>query len=255
MANSGGTYAMETYCCANGAASQKSPSSWYAFDAGSTRIYVLTAVWSDSNTGTSTDYGMDAAYRWQQSSPEYQWLKNDLETHPSVLKMAVFHYPLYSDNATEPSDTFLHGPNSLEGLLESNGVNIAFNGHAHLYQHNAAAPGGLVSYVTGGGGATPEPITKCTRAGHLRPRLEQHRRRQELRRCPEADADRAGLPLPQGGRERFAGDRVRRERARADIRPEHIRLRAGLHEPDRADEPRRDRARWQPRGSDLVAVE
>ena len=104
---------------------------------------------------------MDYAYRWQQNSPEYQWLKNDLQTHPSQLKFAVFHYPMYSDNATEPSDTFLQGSNSLEGLLASNGVNMVFNGHAHLYQHNAAPPGGVVSYVTGGGGATPEPITKC----------------------------------------------------------------------------------------------
>jgi hypothetical protein len=158
---SSGKYAMETYCCANGASSQKSPSAWYAFDAGVARIYVLTAMWSDSNTGTSTDYGMDYAYRWQQSSPEYKWLQNDLQTHSSQLKFAVFHYPLYSDNATEPSDTFLQGANSLEGLLEQNGVNMVFNGHAHLYQHNAAPPGGVVSYVSGGGGATPEPITKC----------------------------------------------------------------------------------------------
>ena len=47
VANSGGKYAMETYCCANGAASQKSPSSWYAFDAGVARIYVLSAVWCE----------------------------------------------------------------------------------------------------------------------------------------------------------------------------------------------------------------
>jgi hypothetical protein len=161
VANSGGKYAMETYCCANGAASQKSPSSWYAFDAGVARVYVLSAVWSDSNTGTSTDYGMDYAYRWQHNSAEYQWLQNDLQTHPSQLKFAVFHYPMYSDNATETSDTFLQGSNSLEGLLESNGVNMVFNGHAHLYQHNAAPPGGVVSYTSGGGGATPEPITKC----------------------------------------------------------------------------------------------
>jgi len=158
---SSGKYAMETYCCANGANSQKSPSAWYAFDAGVARIYVLTASWSDSNTGSSTDYGMDYAYRWQQSSPEYKWLQNDLKSHSSQLKFAVFHYPLYSDNATEPSDTYLQGANSLEGLLQQNGVNMVFNGHAHLYQHNAAPPGGVVSYVSGGGGATPEPITKC----------------------------------------------------------------------------------------------
>ena len=162
VAASAGTYKMETYCCQNGAASAKSPSAWYAFDAGVARFYVLTTVWTDSNTGSTNDYGMDYAYRWQQTSPEYQWLKNDLQTHPSQLKFAVFHYPLNSDNATEPSDTFLQGPNSLQGLLEANGVNMVFNGHAHLYQRNTQPPGGVVSYVSGGGGAKPEPITKCS---------------------------------------------------------------------------------------------
>jgi len=60
------------------------------------------------------------------------------------------------------SDTFLQGAGSLEGLLGSNNVAIAFNGHAHIYQRNRAASGGVVSYVTGGGGATLEPISKCT---------------------------------------------------------------------------------------------
>ena len=153
---------METYCCANGAASQKSPSSWYAFDAGVARVYVpVGGVVELEHRHQHATTGWTTPYRWQQNSPEYQWLQNDLQSHPSQLKFAVFHYPLYSDNATEPSDTFLQGSNSLEGLLESNGVNMVFNGHAHLYQHNAAPPGGVVSYTTGGGGATPEPITKC----------------------------------------------------------------------------------------------
>ena len=162
VANSSGKYAMETYCCENGASSQKSSSAWYAFDAGVARIYVLTTTWGTSNVGTSDEYGMDYAYRWQQSSPEYQWLQNDLQTHNSQLKFAVFHYPLNADNPTEPSDSYLLGTNSLEGLLESNGVNMVFNGHAHMYQRNVAPPGGVVSYVTGGGGATPEPISHCT---------------------------------------------------------------------------------------------
>src|SRR6185312_13380138 len=70
-----------------------------------------------------------------------------------------FHYPLYSDNSSQTSDTFLQGPNSLEGLLAANGVQMVFNGHAHIYQRNApSAPGMPVSYVTGGGGGTLEPI-------------------------------------------------------------------------------------------------
>jgi chitodextrinase len=161
VAGSSGSYQMDTYCCLNGSNSAKSPSAWYAFDQGNARFYVLTAAWSDSNVGNSTSYGMDAAYRWQQSSAEYQWLKHDLETHPSQLKFAIFHYPLYSDNFTEPSDTSLQGPDSLQGLLEGNGVDMVFNGHAHLYERNVKTAGGLVTYVTGGGGAKPEPISHC----------------------------------------------------------------------------------------------
>jgi chitodextrinase len=161
VAGSNGSYQMDTYCCANGSNSGKAPSQWYAFDEGNARFYVLTSQWSDSNVGNSTSYGMDYAYRWQQTSAEYQWLKHDLQTHPSQLKFAIWHYPLFSDNATEPSDTFLQGASSLQGLLEDNGVNMVFNGHAHMYQRNLKTSGGLVSYVTGGGGAKPEPITKC----------------------------------------------------------------------------------------------
>jgi hypothetical protein len=58
---------------------------------------------------------MDYGYRWKQNSAEYQWLKHDLQSHPSQLKFAIWHYPLFSDNFTEPSDTYLQGANALEG--------------------------------------------------------------------------------------------------------------------------------------------
>jgi hypothetical protein len=161
VAGSSGSYQMDTYCCVNGTSSMKGPSAWYAFDVGNARFYILTTSWPTSNLGTSDEYGNDFAARWQKSSPEYQWLKADLQSHPSQLKFAFFHYPLYSANATETSDTYLQGSDSLEGLLGTQGVNVAFNGHAHIYERNATAHPGLVSYVTGGGGGTPEPITKC----------------------------------------------------------------------------------------------
>jgi len=168
VAASGGTYQMETYCCVNGTSSKKSPSAWYAFDVGNTRFYVLTTVWASSNLGTSDEYGNDYAARWQSSSPEYKWLQADLQSHPSQLKFAFFHYPLYSANATETSDPYLQGPNSLEGLLGQQGVNIAFNGHSHIYERNAAANPGLISYVTGGGGAATQPVTKCNQTPLVR---------------------------------------------------------------------------------------
>jgi hypothetical protein len=129
---------------------------WYAFNAGNARFYVLEAA----SSPPATEYQDDYDAHWRPTSEEYQWLANDLASHPSpTLKFAFFHFPLYSDQTGEPSDTFLQGPSSLEGLLARHGVDIAFNGHAHIYQRNRdPGPAGVVSYVTGGGGADLQSI-------------------------------------------------------------------------------------------------
>ena len=156
VATSGGRYEVETRCCLNGTSSQEDPSSWYAFDAGNARMYVLEAAWPRGNVGSADIYKNDYDYHWTPGSDQYQWLENDLATHASQLKFAVFHFPLYSDSSAQQSDTFLQGLTSLEGLLSRYGVDIAFTGHAHIYERNVPSPGyGLVNYVTGGGGANP----------------------------------------------------------------------------------------------------
>jgi hypothetical protein len=160
--SSGGRYATETYCCVNGTRSASYPSAWYAFDAGNARFYLLEAAWSSWNDGTADEYKNDYDAHWTPSSPQYQWLENDLRSHPSQLKFASFHFPIYSSNATEASDTYLQGSASLEGLLARYGVDIAFSGHSHSYTRTAK-PGadGLVTYVTGGGGARLQPANRC----------------------------------------------------------------------------------------------
>lgn len=158
---SGGRYTSETYCCLNGTTSKKYGSAWYAFDAGNARFYVLEAAWADTNVGTATVHKNDYDYHWAPGSPERDWLENDLANHPSQLKFAFFQYPLYSDNHNRASDEELQGRDSLEGLLSRYGVDIAFNGDAHLYQRNHKAHAdGLVSYVTGGGGSKLAPIAE-----------------------------------------------------------------------------------------------
>jgi hypothetical protein len=159
VATSNGRYVRETYCCVNGTTSASYPSAWYAFDAGSARYYVLQASWADSNVGTGDIYTDDHAAHWTTDAAEYQWLQADLAAHPSGLKFAFFHFPLYSDQKHETSDTSLQGPGSLEGLLAAHNVSIAFTGHAHIYERNApTGPGTFPSYVTGGGGGTLEPV-------------------------------------------------------------------------------------------------
>jgi hypothetical protein len=167
---SGGTYQIETYCCVNGTNSANYPSAWYAFSVGGARFYVLDAAWANSNVGTGTLYSDDYAAHWTTSSPEYQWLASDLAAHPGGLKFAVMHFPMYSDNATETTDTYLHSggtsltdtPDGVASLLSQNNVQFVFNGHAHIYERNFKQAGeSFVSYVTGGGGATLEPVSAC----------------------------------------------------------------------------------------------
>ncbi len=92
------------------------------------------------------------------NSPQYQWLKNDLETHPRALRFAFHHFPLYSDQSSTASDTWLQGANSLEGLLKLHDVTVDFSAHSHNYQRNSVPAGGVPTYVSGGGGANLESI-------------------------------------------------------------------------------------------------
>jgi chitodextrinase len=108
-----------------------------------------------------SQYQVEHDAHWTTSSAEYTWLAADLQAHPGGVKFAVFHYPLHADNATEGTDSYLDGAQSLEGLLASNGVGIAFNGHAHIYERNLPQVGRLVSYVIGSSGAKPEPVSAC----------------------------------------------------------------------------------------------
>ncbi len=159
-AASGGQYQMESYCCVDGITAKNYMTGWYAFDEGNARFYILDASWDGANLGTGSQYQDDYDVHWAPGAQhdEYTWLQNDLAAHPTGLKFAVFHYPLHSDQSSQTTDSFLDGPGHLEGLLNQYHVAIAFNGHAHLYQRNAAPPGGVVSYVTGGGGAALSKI-------------------------------------------------------------------------------------------------
>ncbi len=165
---SNGTYAYDSYPAMSGGITASSyPDAWYAISDGNVRIYVLNAAWADSNVGSSNLYQADHDAHWTTSSPEYKWLAADLASHPGTIKMAVWHFPLRSDNSSQTTDTLLDNtssnPNSLEALLAANGVQLAFNGHAHTYQRitpaNYQQNGELVNYVTGGGGGILEPVS------------------------------------------------------------------------------------------------
>ena len=186
VAGSSGAYGTSvSYPSVDGLAAGQYPSDWYAFTVGGVRFYVLDSDWTDLSqttyptlgTGcvpsTCPSYQADRDEHWQQNSAEYQWLAQDLQQDQaarggSALRMAFFHYPLRVDqnNFTTQQDVYLQnstanpngGASSLEALLSASHVNLVFNGHAHLYERNVAPPGGVPSYVTGGGGAVPTNV-------------------------------------------------------------------------------------------------
>ena len=117
------------------------------------------------------------------------------------LKFAFFHYPLYSDQKAQNSDTYLQGAASLEGLLASNHVSHRAS-TATPTSTNATlptGPGTFPSYVTGGGGGT---LAARWRARVPRLRRVRHRlvtdasAGQQLRRAPGPDVGRPRVPLP-----------------------------------------------------------
>ncbi len=182
-AASGGTYAFDSYPAPtqDGTNPGSYPDDWYAISDGDVRIYVLDGAWADgSNVGTATGaactaageeacpgYQVDHDEHWLTSSPEYKWLAADLADHPNTIKLAVWHYPLRSDEDSQDSDVYLQNSpsnpdqsSSLESLLSANGVKVVFNGHAHTYQRIApTAAGQITNYVTGGGGGVLEPVS------------------------------------------------------------------------------------------------
>ena len=225
VSTSGGRYQNDVYCCVNGTSSANYASEWYAFDAGPARFYMLDSAWGDTNKGTATPYANDAAAHFAPGTPEYTWLVNDLQSHPSQLKFAFSHYPFHADSPTEGSDTYLDGNANLEGLLARNGVQMVFNGHMHAYERNLpAAPGLPVTYVTGGGGGTLEPVGPCTLSRRLRHRLVADQAQGLCVRGGRAPHGRSRrLPLPEGDRGRDDGD------GRADrLERQHLR-RADVH--------------------------
>jgi hypothetical protein len=180
-ANSGGAYDFNSYTGSVDNISGSVPDAWYAFSTGNVRVYVIEGAWPEGSTGrlgnttgalcgsnaaNCQPYQADADEHWQTSSPEYQWLANDLAAHPGGIKFSVFQFPMRSDVNPQPSDPYTQNssanPNastSLEALLSKYRVDMTFSGHAHAYQRFIPKQRGqIVSYDVGTGGGILEPV-------------------------------------------------------------------------------------------------
>jgi len=89
---------------------------------------------------------------FDSSSDQFRWLLDDVQSESarkSTFKIAYWHRPPYSSG---PHGSEMRIRSVLCPVMESNGVDIVFNGHDHLYERTKAI-NGTTYVVTGGGGA------------------------------------------------------------------------------------------------------
>jgi calcineurin-like phosphoesterase family protein/Big-like domain-containing protein len=120
---------------------------YYSFDAGGWHFISL-----DSNSQYG---GLDPG------TPQYEWLAQDLTSHPAKCTIAFFHHPLFDVGAEGASPKVA----PLWALLADGGVDIVLNGHDHTYQRWTALdaqgnpdPNGTTEFVAGVGGHALQDI-------------------------------------------------------------------------------------------------
>ncbi|GAB3666019.1 hypothetical protein GCM10027596_32910 [Nocardioides korecus] len=93
--------------------------SWYSYDVGAWHLVAL-----DSQCGVVGGCN--------PGNPEYQWLLNDLNTHPNTCTLAYWHIPVFSSSQDHQPDM-----SAIFKLLYDKGADVVLNGHAHFYERFA----------------------------------------------------------------------------------------------------------------------
>jgi hypothetical protein len=98
------------------------------------------------------------------TSPEYQWLQQDLAANPNPCTIAFFHHP-YQSIGPEGGRPVLV---DLWNLMAQYGVDIVLNGHDHEYQrwvpmgnNGVPSPIGITQFIVGTGGHSIQTIVSA----------------------------------------------------------------------------------------------
>lgn len=139
--HSGGVSAYASYF---GTAAGDHKNAYYSYDLGAWHVIALNSECAEVG-------GCDA------SSPEGQWLKQDLAQHSTLCTLAYFHKPLFSSGAKHGN-----GPDMkpLWQTLYAAGADVVINGHDHDYERfapqdpdgHADIRRGIREFVVGTGG-------------------------------------------------------------------------------------------------------
>jgi hypothetical protein len=126
-----------------GSAAGQRGQGYYSYNVGAWHLIVLNSNCSDAGGCSAT-------------SPQGQWLANDLATHQNVCTLAYWHIPLFSSGGRANNNS-----RAFWDQLYNAGADVVLNGHDHTYerfapqtptgQRNDAR--GIREFVVGTGGA------------------------------------------------------------------------------------------------------
>ena len=109
-----------------------------------------------SGEGSVRFFALDSGYLDKE---QLDWLDKQLAACDAEWRIVFFHHPLYSSGKTHGSA--LESRAVLEPLFVKYGVSAVFSGHDHIYERIKPQKGGIVYWVSGGGGSL--------RRGNIRP--------------------------------------------------------------------------------------
>jgi len=118
---------------------------YYAFDAGTWRVYGLVS-------------DCDAVGGCDSESRQRRWLESDLEEHPRRCVLAVWHRPRWSSG---PHGSSRGAASPMLRALYREGADVVVNGHDHIYERfglaepdgTPDAAHGVRQFIVGTGGA------------------------------------------------------------------------------------------------------
>jgi hypothetical protein len=130
-----------------GAAAGNPTEGYYAYDAGTWRVYVLNS--NCASVGGCAD-----------GSRQLTWLEGDLAANPRDCVLAMWHHPYFTSGPSGGGEATVR---NFWRVLSEAGAELALSGHDHVYERFAPQtaegdhdPNGLVQMVVGTGGADPD---------------------------------------------------------------------------------------------------
>jgi hypothetical protein len=109
--------------------------------------------------GTAHIVALDTNQSFEENSTQYEWLVSDLQSNSRPWTFVFFHHSPYSSGHHGGS---IEVRTDLVPVFETYDVDVVFSGHDHGYERTCPIreetcttpqDGGIVYYVTGGGGA------------------------------------------------------------------------------------------------------